>query len=164
MSKENIYSFEVTKDAELTANFKAVAETFTLKAAANAEEMGTVSVEPQQDSYEAGTEVTVKAEAKEGFRFVNWTKTGTEEEVSTEAAYKFAITENTDLTANFVKEEVPEEIFRVTLKANDNTMGTVTIDSADGSYKKRGKSRSHRSSKRRIPFCKLDRCRRCGSQ
>ena len=121
---------------EKTANFKAVAETFTLKAAANAEEMGTVSVEPQQDSYEAGTEVTVKAEAKEGFRFVNWTKTGTEEEVSTEAAYKFAITENTDLTANFVKEEVPEEIFRVTLKANDNTMGTVTIDSADGSYKK----------------------------
>ena len=111
-------------------------ENFTLKAAANAEEMGIVSVEPQQDSYEAGTEVTVKAEAKEGFRFVNWTKTGTEEEVSTEAAYKFAITENTDLTANFVKEEVPEEIFRVTLKANDNTMGTVTIDSADGSYKK----------------------------
>ena len=35
-----------------------------------------------------------------------------------------------------MKEEVPEEIFRVTLKANDNTMGTVTIDSADGSYKK----------------------------
>ena len=98
--------------------------------------MGIVSVEPQQDSYEAGTEVTVKAEAKEGFRFVNWTKTGTEEEVSTEAAYKFAITENTDLTANFVKEEVPEEIFHVTIKANDNTMGTVTIDSADGSYKK----------------------------
>ena len=111
-------------------------ETFTLKAAANAEEMGTVSVEPQQDSYEAGTEVTVKAEAKEGFRFVNWTKAGTEEEVSTEAAYKFVITENTDLTANFVKEEVPEEIFHVTIKANDNTMGTVTIDSADGSYKK----------------------------
>ena len=111
-------------------------ENFTLKAAANAEEMGTVSVEPQQDSYEAGTEVTVKAEAKEGFRFVNWTKTGTEEEVSTEAAYKFAITENTDLTANFVKEEVPEEIFHVTIKANDNSMGTVTIDSADGSYKK----------------------------
>ena len=107
-----------------------------MKAAANAEEMGIVSVEPQQDSYEAGTEVTVKAEAKEGFRFVNWTKTGTEEEVSTEAAYKFAITENTDLTANFVKEEVPEEIFHVTIKANDNTMGTVTIDSADGSYKK----------------------------
>ena len=107
-----------------------------MKAAANAEEMGIVSVEPQQDSYEAGTEVTVKAEAKEGFRFVNWTKTGTEEEVSTEAAYKFAITENTDLTANFVKEEVPEEIFHVTIKANDNTMGTVNIDSADGSYKK----------------------------
>lgn len=64
-----------------------------MKAAANAEEMGTVSVEPQQDSYEAGTEVTVKAEAKEGFRFVNWTKTGTEEEVSKEAEYKFAITE-----------------------------------------------------------------------
>ena len=111
-------------------------ENFTLKAAANAEEMGIVSVEPQQDSYEAGTEVTVKAEAKEGFRFVNWTKTGTEEEVSTEAAYKFAITENTDLTANFVKEEVPEEIFHVTIKTNDNSMGTVTIDSADGSYKK----------------------------
>ncbi|MCB5670550.1 hypothetical protein, partial [Thomasclavelia ramosa] len=33
-------------------------ENFTLKAAANAEEMGIVSVEPQQDSYEAGTEVT----------------------------------------------------------------------------------------------------------
>ena len=67
---------------------------------------------------------------------MNWTKTGTEEEVSKEAEYKFAITENTDLTANFVKEEVPEEIFHVTIKANDNAMGTVTIDSTDGSYKK----------------------------
>ena len=98
--------------------------------------MGTVSVEPQQDSYEAGTEVTVKAEANEGYQFVNWTKTGTEEEVSKEAEYTFTITENTDLTANFVKEEVPEEIFHVTIKANDNAMGTVTIDSTDGSYKK----------------------------
>lgn len=111
-------------------------ETFTLKTAVNDEAMGTVTVDPKQDSYEAGTEVTVKAEAKEGYQFVNWTKTGTEEEVSKEAEYKFAISENTDLTANFVKEEVPEEIFHVTIKANDNAMGTVTIDSADGSYKK----------------------------
>ena len=29
-----------------------------------------------------------------------------------------------------------EETFHVTIKANDNSMGTVTIDSADGSYKK----------------------------
>ena len=29
-----------------------------------------------------------------------------------------------------------EEKFHVTIKANDNSMGTVTIDSADGSYKK----------------------------
>ncbi len=111
-------------------------ETFTLKAEANDETMGTVAVEPQQDSYEAGTEVTVKAEAKEGYTFVNWTKAGTEEVVSTEAEYKFAITENTDLTANFIKEEVPEEIFHVTIKTNDNSMGIVTIDSTDGSYKK----------------------------
>ena len=35
-----------------------------------------------------------------------------------------------------MKEEVPEEVFHVTIKANDNTMGTVASDTADGSYKK----------------------------
>ena len=40
-----------------------------------------------------------------------------------------------------------EEKFHVTIKTNDNSMGTVTIDSADGSYKKGEKGRSHCSGK-----------------
>ena len=106
-------------------------ETFTLKAAANAEEMGTVSVEPQQDSYEAGTEVTVKAEANEGFRFVNWTDA--EGNVLSESnPYVFEVTKDVDLTANF--EKIPVEKFTFTVAANDETMGSVLVEPQQDSY------------------------------
>ena len=106
-------------------------EIFTLKAAANAEEMGTVSVEPQQDSYEAGTEVTVKAEANEGFRFVNWTDA--EGNVLSESnPYVFEVTKDVDLTANF--EKIPVEKFTFTVAANDETMGSVLVEPQQDSY------------------------------
>ena len=52
-------------------------------------------------SVEHGSEVTLTAVAKVGFRFVNWTKEGVE--VSTDAAYTFTATADGEYTANFVE-------------------------------------------------------------
>ena len=84
ISESNPYVFEVTKDLDLTANFEKIpVEKFTFTAAANDESMGSVIVEPQQDSYEAGTEIKVSAvPATEDYEFVGFTKKGTQEVVS----------------------------------------------------------------------------------
>ena len=84
ISESNPYVFEVTKDLDLTANFEKIpAEKYTFSVAANDEKMGSVAVEPQQDTYEAGTEIKVSAvPASEDYEFVGFTKKGTQEIVS----------------------------------------------------------------------------------
>ena len=107
LSESNPYVFEVTKDVDLTANFEKIpVEKFTFTVAANDETMGSVLVEPQQDSYEAGTEIKVSAvPASEDYEFVGFTKKGTQEIVSKENPYVFQIQENMELTANFKEVE-----------------------------------------------------------
>ena len=76
VSDSNPYVFEVTKDLDLIANFEKIpAEKYTFSVAANDEKMGSVAVEPQQDIYEAGTEIKVSAvPASEDYEFVGFTK------------------------------------------------------------------------------------------
>ena len=71
----------------------------------NNPEWGTATV-TGEGLYEKGTEVTITATANEGYRFVNWTKDG--DVFSTEATYKFIVTEDLELTANF--EKVPDDV------------------------------------------------------
>jgi hypothetical protein len=49
--------------------------------------------------YEENTTATVTANANSGYKFVNWTKDGTE--VSRENQYSFTVTEDVELVANF---------------------------------------------------------------
>ena len=138
ISESNPYVFEVTKDADLTANFEKIpVEKFTFAAASNDENMGTVLVEPQQDSYEAGTEIKVSAvPATEDYEFVGFTKKGTQEIVSKENPYVFQIQENMELNANF--KEV-EHSYLIYVESPDPQMGTVTIDPAnEGNIYKEG--------------------------
>ena len=70
---------------------------YKVEVAANNAEMGTV--EGATDKAMSNSEITVKATANEGYEFVNWTEDGTA--VSTDAEYKFTVTKNISLTANF---------------------------------------------------------------
>lgn len=55
-------------------------------------------------TFNAGSTVTVRAAAYEGYRFVNWTEDDVE--VSTDETYSFVITANRDLIANFEQDMV----------------------------------------------------------
>lgn len=129
------YKFTVEKNTELTANFKEKekpVETFTVTVKANDNNMGTVAIDPKKDSYVKGEEVTVIAEAKEGYEFVNWT-VGVKE-LSKSAAYQITVDKDMDLIANFKEKEKPAEKFTVTVKANDDKKGSVTLDPAKEEY------------------------------
>ena len=116
-----------------------VPETFTVTAKVNDDKMGTATLTPAKDKYEAGEKVTATATAKEGYEFVNWTVDG--KEVSTATTYELTVEKNTELTANFKAKAPVEEKFTVTAKANDDKMGTVTVDPAKAEYVKGEKVR-----------------------
>jgi len=59
------------QDTELVAHFEEKPETYVISLSKDPEEGGTVQGE---GSYEAGDEVTVTAEANEGYRFVSWSE------------------------------------------------------------------------------------------
>ena len=122
VSDSNPYVFEVTKDLDLTANFEKIpAEKYTFSVAANDEKMGSVAVEPQQDTYEAGTEIKVSAvPASEDYEFVGFTKKGTQEIVSKENPYVFQIQENMELTANFKEVEHSYLIYVEPIRSDGN--------------------------------------------
>ena len=109
-------------------------ETYTVTAKANNTDMGTVTIDPVKDKYNAGEKVTATATAKEGYEFVNWTVAG--KAVSTEATYEFTVDKNVELTANFKETEKPVEKFTVTAKVNDSKMGTVKLDPDKAEYAK----------------------------
>ncbi len=91
---------------------------FTVTAVSDNEAMGTVT---GGGEFTTADQVTVRAVAKEGYRFVNWVDAaGTE--VSTEAAYTFAPIADITLKAVFTGEAA----YAVTVKADPETRGTVT--------------------------------------
>ena len=116
------YTFTVTRNRTLTANFEVQAPTeYTVNATANPEEGGTVT---GGGTYEQGQQCTVRATANEGFTFTNWTENS--EVVSTHANWTFIVNADRTLTANFTKMS-----YTITAMAHPNTGGTV---SGDGSY------------------------------
>ena len=69
--------------------------------------------------YEEGTQATLTATAAEGYEFVNWTVDGTE--VSTENPYKFNVTADVALVANF------QEAVAVTTKEEKSACPAGTL-------------------------------------
>ena len=90
---EVVYFHVVTKGGEI----KVEAETVKFNVTATAEN-GTVE---GAGIYEQGAEATLKATPAEGYEFVNWTSGETV--VSTENPYKFTVTADVALVANFKK-------------------------------------------------------------
>ena len=144
ISESNPYVFEVTKDLDLTANFKEVEHSYLIYVESPDPQMGTVTMDPANEGniYKEGTEITVKAEPKAGYEFAQWLEV-TEadgEEVLTpvegaQAEYKFHAESDRVLRAQFRLAPVPETYYRVVVQSSDENMGTVSMDKEDGTYK-----------------------------
>ena len=144
ISESNPYVFEVTKDLDLTANFKEVEHSYLIYAETADVQMGTVTMDPANEGniYKEGTEITVKAEPKAGYEFAQWlevTKADGEEVLTpvegAQAEYKFNAESDRVLRAEFRLAPVPETYYRVVVQSSDENMGTVSMDKEDGAYK-----------------------------
>lgn len=62
-------------------------------------------------NYTYGDKVALTAVANSGYRFVSWTDSTTNKVLSTNLVYSFCITQNTKLTANFVKNTLFTVVF-----------------------------------------------------
>ena len=96
VSTDANYTFTVTGNRNLVANFVYMPQMFTISLSANPTEGGTVR---GGGSYEEGYSCTVAAIPSLGYSFINWTERG--EEVSTDSRYTFTVMSDRDLVANF---------------------------------------------------------------
>lgn len=97
-STEAEYTFTVTENLRLTANF-VEKDYFTVNLYPNNSNWG-YTYSNSSDYILDGEELTIYASPEWGYHFVSWTKADGSV-FSTEAEYTFAVTENLDLTANF---------------------------------------------------------------
>jgi hypothetical protein len=107
------YTFALTDDRDLVANFIYVTHTISLEASPFY--CGSVFTE---GDYPLGYDLTVHAFANPEFTFVNWTENDIE--VATDADYQFPVDRDRHLVAHFV-----DALFDVTVVANPLPGGTV---------------------------------------
>lgn len=98
VSADSLYSFIVTGDRDLVANF--TLNSYNVTTATNIPDVG---VTTGDGTYLCGDQVTVTAQANLHATFLNWTIGN--EIVSTDAEYTFIIDGNTHLVANFEVED-----------------------------------------------------------
>lgn len=105
----------------VTLKRKVYAPVYTLKTSAV---NGTITLTPNQGSYDSGKVVTATAEANSGYTFSGWSGacTGT-------GACSVTMTKDTSLTAYFAVK--PKPTYTLTTSA---TNGTITLSSNQGSY------------------------------
>lgn len=120
VSREASYSFAVTDNRNLVANFEEhQLSDYTISVSANPSDGGTVN---GGGTFQEGETCTVNAVAKTGFTFVNWTESGNQ--ISTEAEFSFTVECNRTLVANFTA-QTPNS-YTVTLLADPEEGGVVT--------------------------------------
>lgn len=115
-AKEGLFG-KVTIDGTVNGTMVAVNK-YALTLVANPTEGGEVSVYPKSDEYLENDEVQLTATENFGYDFVNWTNAAGEE-VSTDAKFKYIITNNEILTANFKQVNTYALDFAVEGGAND---------------------------------------------
>ena len=98
VSTQETYTFIVTSDISLTANFEKeiIKQYYTINVSANTG--GTVNI--SGGTYEEGDVVTIIATSNDGYRFVNWTNS-LGSIISTQSYYTFTAMSSINLIANF---------------------------------------------------------------
>ena len=112
------YTFTVTGNRILVANFQAQTQQYNISVSANPNNGGSVS---GGGTYNQGTSCTVHANANNGYTFINWTENGTQ--VSTNANYTFTVTGNRNLVANF---QAQTQQYNISVSANPSNGGSVS--------------------------------------
>ena len=115
-TKEGLFG-KVTIDGTVNGTMVAVNK-YALTLVANPTEGGEVSVYPKSDEYLENDEVQLTATENFGYDFVNWTNAAGEE-VSTDAKFKYIITADETITANFKQVNTYALDFAVEGGAND---------------------------------------------
>ena len=100
VSTQANYTFTVTGNHYLTANFTAQPQNYNISVSANPINGGTVT---GGGTYQEGQSCTVLATANTGYTFTNWTENGNV--VSTNASYSFTVTGNRTLVAHFTLQQ-----------------------------------------------------------
>ena len=116
------WTFIVNGDRTLVANF--TRKSYTITATANPSNGGTTT---GGGIYEHGQSCTVIATAANGYEFSNWTENG--EEVSTNANYRFTVTQARTLVANFTVQA--PNTYTINASSNPSNGGSV---SGGGTY------------------------------
>ena len=121
VSSSASYSFTVTSDHNLVANFSNQTQSYSVTLSANPTAGGTVT---GGGTFSQGQSCTVSATPNTGYTFTNWTENGNV--VSTNASYTFTVNANHTLVANFTA-----ITYSINVSANPTSGGTVT---GGGSY------------------------------
>lgn len=116
------YTFTLVSDTTVTAVFEALPVYYTVTGVANDDAMGYVLGSGQ---YEAGSTVTLTAQANSGYHFVNWSNGHAEPTIT------FTVTGDITLTANFEADQPSTGI-------DESDMENVTIYSAENTIYVRG--------------------------
>ncbi len=115
------YSFIVTGNRTLVANFTVPAQIFTISVSVNPAGSGSFNGAGQ---YEEGRSCTLTATPATGYKFVNWSENG--QVASSDAEYTFTVESNRALVANFAL-----ETYSVSVSANPENGGVI---SGGGNY------------------------------
>ncbi len=121
VSTQANYTFTVSGNRTLVANFQAQPQNYTVSVSANPTNAGTVS---GGGTFQQGQSCTVTATPANGYTFVRWTENGTQ--VSTNASYTFTVTGNRTLVAHF-----QQQTYTITATAVPSNGGSV---SGGGTY------------------------------
>ncbi len=116
VSTDSEYSFIVSNDISLNANFDITEYTITLTSMP--QQGGTVM---GAGTFDTGTEVTITAIPSDDYNFINWTSG--DEIISSEPQFVLTLVSDTSLVANFQAQQV---FYNVTLTADPDNGGTVT--------------------------------------
>ena len=115
VSTQANYTFTVTGNRNLVANFQGQQQSYTITVSANPTNGGTVT---GGGSYNQGQQCTVSATPATGYTFLRWTENGTQ--VSTNTNYTFTVTGNRNLVAQFQQQN-----YTISVSANPSNGGSV---------------------------------------
>lgn len=110
------YTFTVTGNRTLVAQFQAQPQNYTISVSANPTNGGTVT---GGGTYQQGQTCTVSATPANGYTFVKWTENGNQ--VSTNANFTFTVTGNRTLVAQFQAQS-----YYIATTANPTNGGTTS--------------------------------------
>ncbi len=123
-STEEQITIVMASDMEIIANFQENGTTETYELTVNTDGEGTVEIDPEQNEYDEGTEVTLTAEPADGWYLEEWTDdaSGTEEQITV------IMDDNKEVTANFAIQEYDLTINIEGQGSTDPSEGTHTYD------------------------------------